>query len=174
MSGEKSGVQKRIRDVQPKALYIHCAGHSLNLAIVSACTAISVRNAIDHIKSLTLWIKASPKREALLKAVYQNIVQGHGASSRSPLLYVCITRWVENIDGWERFSSSHPLLVSMCEVIIYGNSEYELYNEGWSVEDKRNAQAHLNALLSLSLCVLWLFAAFPFVFERSCSETTRK
>ena len=31
----------------------------------------------------------------------------------------------------------------MCEVIVYGNSEYELYNEGWSVEDKRNAQAHL-------------------------------
>ena len=40
----------------------------------------------------------------------------------------------------------HPFLISMCEVIIFGNSEYELYNEGWSVEDKRNAQAHLNAL----------------------------
>ena len=37
-------------------------------------------------------------------------------------------------------SLSHPLLVSMCEV---RNSEYELYNEGWSVEEKRNAQAHL-------------------------------
>ena len=162
MSGEKSGVQKRIRDVQPKALYSHCAGHSLNLAIVSACTAISVRNAIDHIKSLTLWIKASPKREALLKAVYQNIVQGHGASSRSPLLYVCITRWVENIDGWERFSLSHPLLVSMCEVIIYGNSEYELYNEEWSVEDKRNAQAHLNALLSFEFVCTLVICSIPF------------
>ena len=68
-------------------------------------------------------------------------------SSRSPLLNVCITRG-ENIDGWERFSLCHPVLVSMCEVIIYGNSEYELYNEGWSVEDKRNAQAYLNTLLS--------------------------
>ena len=146
MSGEKSGVQRRIRDIQPKALYTHCAGHSLNLAIVSACSTLSVRNAIDQIKSLTLWIKASPKREALLKAVYQNIIQG--ASSRSPILNVCITRWVENIDGWERFCLCHPVLVSMCEVIVYGNSEYELYNQGWSVEDKRNAQAHLNSLLS--------------------------
>ena len=60
MSGEKSGVQKRIRDIQPKALYTHCAGHSLNLAIVSACTVLSVRNAIDSIKAFTLWIKASP------------------------------------------------------------------------------------------------------------------
>lgn len=128
MSGEKSGVQKRIKDIQPKALYTHCAGHSLNLAIVSACMVLSVRNAIDHNKSLTLWIKASPKREALLKVVYQNTIQA--TSSRSPLLNVCIIRWVENIDGWERFSLCHPVLVSMCEVIIYGNSEYELYSEG--------------------------------------------
>ena len=34
----------------------------------------------------------------------------------------------------------------MCEVIIYGDSEYEIYNAGWSVEDKRNEQAHLNVL----------------------------
>ena len=32
MSGEKSGMQRRIRDRQPKALNTHCAGHSLNLA----------------------------------------------------------------------------------------------------------------------------------------------
>jgi len=37
MSGQKSGVQKLIRDQQPKALYTHCAGHSLNLAIVTSC-----------------------------------------------------------------------------------------------------------------------------------------
>ena len=146
MSGEKSGVQKRIRDKQPKALYTHVAGHSLNLVIVSSCLVLSVRNAIDHIKSLTLWIKASPKREGLLQAIYQKGIQT--VWSRAPILNVCITRWVGNIDGWERFSLSHPFLVCMCEVIIYGDSEYELYNEGWSVEDKRNAQAHLNALTS--------------------------
>ena len=54
MSGEKSGVQKRIQEKQPKALYTHCAGHSQNLVMVSSCFVLSVRNAIDHIKSLTL------------------------------------------------------------------------------------------------------------------------
>lgn len=33
MSGSYSGVQKRINDVAPKATYIHCAAHNLNLAI---------------------------------------------------------------------------------------------------------------------------------------------
>ena len=31
MSGVYSGVQKHILDFQPTALYIHCAGHNLNL-----------------------------------------------------------------------------------------------------------------------------------------------
>ena len=104
MSGEKSGVQKQIRDRQPKAVYTHCAGHSLNLAIVSSCSVPPVQNCIDQIKSLTLWIKFSPKREGLLKAVYQRGVQSGSTSTRAPILNVCITRWVENIDGWERFS----------------------------------------------------------------------
>lgn len=67
MSGEKTGVQKRIREKQPKALYTHCAGHSLNLVVVSSCSVPSIRNTVDHIKSSTLWIKASAKREGLLK-----------------------------------------------------------------------------------------------------------
>ena len=148
MSGEKSGVQKQIRDRQPKAVYTHCASHSLNLVVVSSCSVPPVRNAIDQIKSLTLWIKASPKREGLLKAVYKHGIQSGTTPTRAPLLNVCITRWVENIDGWERFSLSHPFLIEMCKVIVYGNSEFETYNDRWSPEDKRNALAHLKALES--------------------------
>lgn len=37
MSGAKSGVAKRISDEEPRAVYTHCYGHSINLA---ACDAI--------------------------------------------------------------------------------------------------------------------------------------
>lgn len=139
MSGQKTGVQKQIRDKQPKAVYTHCAGHSLNLAIVSSCSIPMVTNCIDQIKSLTLWIKYSAKREGLLKAVYEHGTQQGSTLSRSPILNVCITRWVENIEGWEWFTLSHPFLVQMCEVIIYGDSSYTMYNDAWTQEDKRNA-----------------------------------
>ena len=33
----------------------------------------------------------------------------------------------------------------MCEVVLYGNSEFSLYNDGWSPDDK-NALAHMKAL----------------------------
>ena len=70
ISGEKAGVQKRIRGKQPAALYTHYAEHSLNLVIAaSSCSDPSVGNAIYHVKNLTLWIKVSAKRDRLLKAI---------------------------------------------------------------------------------------------------------
>ena len=60
---------------------------------------------------------------------------------------MCITCWVENIDGWERFSQAHPYLIKMCEVVLYGDSEFSQYSDGWSPEDKKNALAHMKALI---------------------------
>lgn len=37
MAGKFNGAQTIIRSKHPKALYVHCAAHSLNLAISSAC-----------------------------------------------------------------------------------------------------------------------------------------
>ena len=73
MSGAKAGVQARIREWQPMALYTHCAGHSLNLAILSSCSIPCISNCIDQIKSLTLFVKHSPKREDLLLVKIQSI-----------------------------------------------------------------------------------------------------
>ena len=78
----------------------------------------------------------------MLRAIYQKGVQEGIASSRAPLLNVCITRWVENIDGWERFTLCYPFLVHMCEVILYGDDNFETYNDGLTADDKRNALAY--------------------------------
>ena len=37
MSGRHSGLQKRIKDENPLALYVHCAAHVLNLVLTDAC-----------------------------------------------------------------------------------------------------------------------------------------
>lgn len=148
MSGSKSGVQKRIKDRRPKAIYTHCASHSLNLGIVSSCSVPSVCNCIAQIKIITIWIKSSPKREGFLKAIVHKGIQSGIVSSRNPILNVCITRWVENIDGWKCFCLSYPFMIQMFEAIIYGTSEsdFESYNDGWTADDKTNAMAHLKAV----------------------------
>ncbi len=58
---------------QPKAIYTHCAGHSFNLAILSSCTLPPIRNCIDQVKSITLWIKNSVVK---LQGEKQDIVTG--------------------------------------------------------------------------------------------------
>jgi hypothetical protein len=46
MSGKLNGVQARIRSMYPLAVYVHCASHSLNLAISDACTVVAIRNCV--------------------------------------------------------------------------------------------------------------------------------
>ena len=40
MSGVYSGVQKRILDIQPQAVYVHCAAHNLNLVVNDAVNGV--------------------------------------------------------------------------------------------------------------------------------------
>ena len=54
MSGVTTGVQAKLKEIQPKAVYTHCTGHALNLSIVSSCSI--TRNCIDTIKSVTIWV----------------------------------------------------------------------------------------------------------------------
>ena len=165
MSGVKAGVQAKILEKQPKALYTHCAGHSINLAILNSCSVPSIRNCIDQIKGFTLWIKYSAKREGLLKAIIGK--RSQVGTNRASILNVCVTRWVENIDGWERFSQYHPFLIELCEVVIYGNSEFCKFNDGWSAEDKKNALAHLKALESFEFVysLVTLFRSLSYIKE---------
>jgi hypothetical protein len=51
----------------------------------------------------------------------------------------------------------------MLEVIIHGDSEFELYNDNWSPEDRRNALAYLKAVERSSLYL-----------KRSRSQATRE
>lgn len=41
MSGCQSGVQARVLEINPKAIYIHCHAHQLNLVLVDACRQLS-------------------------------------------------------------------------------------------------------------------------------------
>ena len=73
-------------------------------------------------------------------------------ATHDPVLNICITRWVENIDSWERFCLCHPFLVQLCESIIYGTVEegFEDYcnSDGWTSDDKKDALAYLKLIES--------------------------
>ena len=59
MSGSKAGVAKQILNVQQKAIYTHCYGHSLNLACRQSKI---IKNAFDTAVNL---LKKNPLVEKL-------------------------------------------------------------------------------------------------------------
>ena len=69
-SGDKTGVQRRLKELSPHALFVHCCCHVLQLASVQAANATP---GIKHVYTtlMTLWkfFHYSPKRAESLKEI---------------------------------------------------------------------------------------------------------
>ena len=66
MRGPKSVVAKQLLDDEPRAVFTHCYGHSLNLAISDTMKGCKVtKDALDLIFEVTKLIKYSPKRDVV-------------------------------------------------------------------------------------------------------------
>lgn len=88
MRGEKTGLKTRILEKNSRAIYVHCNGHALNLAIQDTTKSLPfMRDLIDHTYEITKLVKKSPKRETLLQAIKEE-VRSSGAGVRT----LCPTR----------------------------------------------------------------------------------
>ena len=63
MSGEVGGVQAKIKEISPLAIYTHCYSHCLNLSIAASCQVQEVRNLISLINESHLFLSNNPKRQ---------------------------------------------------------------------------------------------------------------
>lgn len=91
MSGTIKGVQARILEINPLALYVHCVAHNLNLVLQDASKKVTiVRDALQIVHETGKLISESAHRRAILKeaAVELNV---EDCSVPKPL---CQTRWV--------------------------------------------------------------------------------
>ena len=67
MSRNVSSVAARINLFEPKALYVHCTMHSLNLAVQYATRRVPMlRDNLDLTRETINFISASPKRTCIL------------------------------------------------------------------------------------------------------------
>ena len=80
---------KAIKEVEPKALYLHCYGHSLNLAVADALKhVIPLSSTLDHCLEICKLIKFSPRCDAIFNKFKAEL------SSHVPGLHnLCATRW---------------------------------------------------------------------------------
>ncbi len=66
--GARGGVAKIIMDEEPRALYTHCYGHSINLAMNDAIKfSKPVCKALETTHEITKLIKYSPCRDGIFR-----------------------------------------------------------------------------------------------------------
>ncbi|KAJ8896737.1 hypothetical protein PR048_002082, partial [Dryococelus australis] len=103
MSGVIRGTQLYIQSQLPEAIYVHCAAHSLNLAISDTCTHETIRNCLGTVEEIYTFFN-TPKRQHIL----QNIPSTNTDNiSRSKLLQLYPTRWVQR----------HNAIMVLCEML---------------------------------------------------------
>ena len=104
--GSKSGVAKRILDLEPCALYTHCYGHALNLATQDALKGIKVmEDTLDTVYEITKLIKKSPKRDSIFKKYKDDI------SRDSPGIRILRpTRWTVRAEALVSIAENYEAL----------------------------------------------------------------
>lgn len=107
MSGLRSGVAKRVQDVESRAVFTHCYSHSLNLA-ASDCIKNSkfMKSALDTTYEITKLIKLSPRRDAVFKDL-----QAESESSSSSIKLLCPTRWTVRAESLLSIINNYSVLL---------------------------------------------------------------
>ena len=116
MSGKYNGVQARILQIVPGAMYVHCKSHCLNLAIVHSCKDTSVRNVMSTVQEVAFSFDYSSKK---LQAFYQELdsdaTTKENMDKRTKLRTLCETRWTSRADALYTFKTSFPVVVHALE-----------------------------------------------------------
>ena len=115
MSSGKEGVQVKIKEISPFALFTHCYAHCLNLSIAASCKMSEVRNLVGLINEAYLLLNNSPKRQQLFELTLKEYLP-ENSHSKPPSL--CKTRWVERHACLDLFLEMHKLLVSFLDAVI--------------------------------------------------------
>ncbi len=97
MAGKHKGAAKCVQITCPKAVYVHCAAHVLNLCVVAACKVQLVKNMMGTLDEICLFFSNSPKRQSEL-AKQIAIVD---SSRAQKLVSLCKTRWVSRVNALE-------------------------------------------------------------------------
>ena len=119
ITGSRYGVATHICVEEPKAIFLHCYGHALNLAVIDTAKGCQVvKDALDTAFEVSKLIIFSPKRAAqfhLLKAEVSPI----GAGIR----VICPTRWTVRAASFKSILDNYTVLLELWEASEYDSTD---------------------------------------------------
>jgi hypothetical protein len=141
MVGKHSGLQNKIRNINPRAYFVPCASHSLNLVVNDAAkVTFEAVNFFNIVQELYTFFSASPYRWDILN---YNI-------TRLTLKSVLDTRWES------RIKAVRPLRLQLSEVLKNLNDIID--DNSRDMKTKQTTQCLLDQVVSFKfICsvVIW-------------------
>ena len=119
MSGSVRGAAARISAKYPKALYVHCAAHRLNLCVMKCCNNRDFSNVMDTVSSIARFFNNSPKRQIALESWITSVLPSE--EKRRKLKDLCRTRWIERHDAYDVFIDLFVAIVSCFEHLVHAS-----------------------------------------------------
>ena len=111
MRGAKNGMSKQIMDIESRALYTHCYGHSLNLAAGDAIKGCKVlQDTLDITLEISRLIKFSPKRNNMF-----DILKDELAPETCGFRVLCPTRWTVRAESLNSVVTNYEVLLQLWE-----------------------------------------------------------
>ncbi len=149
MSGKRTGVAKKISDEEPRALFMHCYGHSLSLAAadtIKKCRLL--KSVLETSYEIIKLVKFSPRREALLDRIKSRF-----PDSSPGIRVLCPTRWTVQAKSLESIFKNYKSLQTLWEEAVSTSRDTEM------IARMRGVAAQMNKfqfLFGLVLCELLL------------------
>ena len=107
MSSSKCGVAKRICDLEPRAVYMHCYGHALNLAAGDTLKRSKLmKDALETTREITKLIKYSPCRDGIFQRLKETLPVGNTPGIR----VLCPTRWTVRAESIHSILANYNVL----------------------------------------------------------------
>ena len=125
MSGKYRGVQARVKQLYPLAMYAHCCNHVLNLVTSTSSQLPVIRNAMATISDISVFLSCSAQRLSIFQDNVEREVSG-SASSQQKLKPICATSWVERHDSIIIFVTLLSAVVSTSEELQQENKQVEV------------------------------------------------
>ena len=119
---QRGGVAAKIKQLEPRAVYTHCYGHALNLGVSDTIKrSPAMKDCLDTCFELVKLIKFSPKREAMLRELKEDI--GNDASGVRTL---CPTRWTVRAESLSSIIANYDNIQLLWESAVRVTSDTEM------------------------------------------------
>ena len=110
MSGKCSGVQTRLRQLEPRALFVVCNSHALNLVVNDSCRNSYIRNMFGTLQSLHTFFNGT-KRHAVLERCKLHNSSISSISKQRKLQSLSETRWNCRFNALDAFQPLNPAIL---------------------------------------------------------------